>query len=143
MPGHTFSSNVIKFRPELNGPTLNADSPEELWGVFITPEIIGVLVEHTNSIIATKKCNYAQSCKTNDTDDVEMKALIGLLMLAGTYHANRLNVEDIWNNDGTGIEVFKMTMSLNCFRFLLCCLRFDDKAAREERKKVDKLDSVR
>ena len=143
MPGHTFSSNVIKFRPELNGPTLTAGSPEELWVVFITPEITGVLVEHTNSIIATKKSNYAQSCKTNDTDDVEMKALIGLLMLAGTYHANRLNVEDIWNNDGTGIEVFKMTMSLNCFRFLLCCLRFNDKAAREERKKVDKLDSVR
>ena len=35
-----------------------------------------------------------------------MKVLIGLLMLAGTYHADRLNFEDIWNNAGAGIEVF-------------------------------------
>ncbi|XP_068203605.1 piggyBac transposable element-derived protein 4-like [Palaemon carinicauda] len=34
-------------------------------------------------------------------------------------------------------------MSLDRFRFLLCCLRFDDKATREERKKVDKLAPVR
>ena len=72
-----------------------------------------------------------------------MKVLIGLLMLAGTYHADRLNFEDIWNNDGAGIEVFTMTVSLNLYRFLLCCLRFDDKATREEREKVDKLAPIR
>ena len=72
-----------------------------------------------------------------------MKVLIGLLILAGTYHADRLNFEDIWNNDGAGIEVFTMTVSLNLYRFLLCCLRFDDKATREEREKVDKLAPIR
>ena len=72
-----------------------------------------------------------------------MTVMIGLLMLAGTYHADRLNFEDIWNNDGAGIEVFTMTVSLNLYRFLLCCLRFDDKATREERKKVDKLAPIR
>ena len=135
MPGRTSFSNVIKFRPGLNEPALNANSPEERWGVFIRPEIIGVLVEHTNSIITTKKSSYTQSCRTNDTDDVEMKALIGLLMLAGIYHANRLNLKDIWNNNGTGIDVFKMTMSLNRFRFLFCCLRFVTKQhLRRERR---------
>ena len=108
MPGCTRSSNVIKFSPALNGPALNANSPGELLGVFITPEIMCVLVEHTNLIITTKKSNYAQSCLINDTDDVDMKVLIGLLLLAGTCHANRLNLEDIWNNDATGIKVFKM-----------------------------------
>ena len=72
-----------------------------------------------------------------------MKVMVGLLMLAGTYHADRHNFEDIWHNDGTGIEVFTMTVSLNLYRFLLCCLRFDDKATREERKKVDKLAPIR
>ena len=80
MQGRIHSSNIIKFKPGLNGPALHANSPEELWGVFTTPEIIGVLVEHANSIIRTKKNNYAQSCRTDDTDDVEMKALTGLLM---------------------------------------------------------------
>ena len=36
-----------------------------------------------------------------------------------------------------------MTVSLNLYRFLLCCLRFDDKATREEREKVDKLAPIR
>ena len=73
-----------------------------------------------------------------------MKALIGLLLLAGTtYHTNMLNLADIWRADGTGIKVFRLTMSLNRFRFLLCCLRSDDKATRKERKKVDKLAPAR
>ena len=89
------------------------------------------------------KDNYTQSCRTNDTDHIELKAVIGLLMLAGIYHANRLNLEEIWSTDGIGIEVFRLTMSLNRFRFLLRCLRFDDKATRAERKKVDKLAPIR
>ena len=36
-----------------------------------------------------------------------------------------------------------MTMPLNRFRFLFCCLRFDHKATLEERKKVDKLAPIR
>lgn len=143
MLGRTRSSNVIKFTPGLKGPALNANSPADFWGVFITPEIIGLLVEHTNSMIAMQKGKYAQSYRTKDTDVIEMKALIGLLMLAGTYHASRLHLADIWKADGTGIEVFRLTMSLDRFRFLLCCLRFDDKTTREERKRVDKLAPVR
>ena len=55
MPGRTCSSNVIKFRPGLNGPALNVNYPKELWGVSIIPEIIGLIVEHANLIVATKK----------------------------------------------------------------------------------------
>lgn len=69
----------------------------------------------------------------------EQKALIGSLMLAGAHHASRLHFVDIWNADGTAIEVFGLTFLLDRFRFLLCCLRFHDKATHEKRKKVDKL----
>ena len=120
--GRTRSRNIIKFTPGLKGPALNANSPADFWGLFITPEIIGLLVEHTNSIIATKKGKYAQSFRAKDTDVIEMKALIGLLMLTGTYHASRLHLADIWKPDGTGIEVFSLAMSLHRFCFLLCCL---------------------
>ena len=84
---------------------------------------------------AMQKGKYSQSFRTKDTDVFEMKALIGLLMLAGTYHDSRLHLVDIWKANVTGIEVFRLTMSLDRFPFLLCCLRFDDKATREERKK--------
>lgn len=119
---HTLSSNVIKFTPELKGPALNANSPADFWGVFITAEIIGLLVEHTNSMIAMQKGNYTQPYRTKDTDVFEVKALTGLLMLAGTYHVSRLHLAHIWKADGTGIEVFRLTTSLDCFHFLLCCL---------------------
>ncbi|KAK7060680.1 hypothetical protein SK128_008449, partial [Halocaridina rubra] len=66
--GRNRSRNVIKFTQGLKGPALNANSPADLSGVFISPEIIGLFVKHTNSIIATKKVNYAQSCRTIDTD---------------------------------------------------------------------------
>ena len=61
-----------------------------------------------------------------------MKALIGLPMLAGAYHSNRLNLADAWSADGTGMQVFRLTTSLDRFRFLICCLRFDNKSTWDE-----------
>ena len=54
-----------------------------------------------------------------------------------------MNLDDLWKTDGTGINVFLLTMSLHRFRFLLCCIRFDDKATRASRKLLDKLAPIR
>ena len=72
-----------------------------------------------------------------------MKAFLGLLLLAGTYHGNRTNLDNLWKTYGTGFDVFQLTMSLHCFRFLLCCIQFDDKATRASRKLLDKLVPIR
>ncbi|KAJ4440549.1 hypothetical protein ANN_08694 [Periplaneta americana] len=45
--------------------------------------------------------------------------------------------------DGTGMDIFRTTMSLQRFRFILQCLRFDDKSTRAERSKIDKLAPIR
>lgn len=63
--------------------------------------------------------------------------------MAGIYHANRLNAEDLWSSDGSGIEIFHLTMSLQRFRFLIRCLRFDSKATRATRRETDKLAPIR
>ena len=68
-----------------------------------------------------------------------MKAFFGLVLLAGIYHNNGMNLDDLWNSNGTGVEIFKLTMSLHRFRFLLCCLRFDDKATQLAGRQVNKL----
>ena len=86
---------------------------------------------------------YTQKSKARDTDNVKMKAFLGLLLLAGTYHSNRMNLDNLWKADGNGFDVFRLTMSLHCFRFLLCCIRFDDKATRASRKLLDKLVPIR
>lgn len=49
------------------------------------------------------------------TDKTELKAFIGLFYLAGLHRSNRQNLEDLWASDGTGIELFRLTMSLRKF----------------------------
>ena len=93
----------------------------------------------TNEFILREKSKYVHQDRIRETDDVEIKALLGLFILFGIYHSNRLNLGDIWNNDGTGIETFRLTMSLQRFRFLRC-LRFDSKETKSERRKIDKLE---
>jgi len=47
--------------------------------------------------------------------------------MAAVFKSNRQNLDDLWANDETGMEIFRSTVSLQCFRFLLQCLRFDDR----------------
>ncbi|KRZ03623.1 PiggyBac transposable element-derived protein 4 [Trichinella zimbabwensis] len=77
------------------------------------------------------------------TDEDEIKALLGLLLLAGVFHSSRLNLCDLYDTDGTGVEIFSSTMSLERLRFLLRCMRFDDHLTCSERKLQDKLAAIR
>ena len=133
----TRPENIIRERPGPKGPALQAKTPYEFWKLFVTPEMFELLVEKTNLLIRDKSENYTQKSKARDTDNVEMKAFLGLLLLAGTYDSNRMNLDDLWKTDGTSVDGFRLTMSLHCFRFLLCCIRFDDKATRVSRKLLD------
>jgi hypothetical protein len=49
----------------------------------------------------------------------------------------------LWANDETGMEIFRSTMSLQSFRFLLQCLRFDDGTTMAARSEVDILAPIR
>ena len=102
----TRPENIIRERPGPRGPALQAKTLYEFWELFVTPEMLEILVEKTNLLIRDKRKNYTQKSKVRDTDNVEMKAFLGLLLLAGTYHSNRMNLDDLWKTDGTGINVF-------------------------------------
>ena len=102
-----------------------------------------MLVQKTNIIFQEKSLNYKQLNKARNNDIKAIKAFLGLVLLAGIYHSNGLNLDDLWNPDGTGVEIFRLTMSLHRFGFLLCCLQFDDKPTRLARREVTKLASIR
>ncbi|XP_050307483.1 piggyBac transposable element-derived protein 4-like [Anthonomus grandis grandis] len=87
--------------------------------------------------------NYQRERDAKDTDILEIQALIELLYLSGVLKSNRLNIEEIWTQNGTGVELFRLTMSQCRFRFLLDHLRFDDLVTRDERKQTDKLAAIR
>ena len=84
------------------------------------------------------------SNEAKPTKAVKIKALIGLLYLAGVFKSGRRNCKEFWTTDGTGEEVFRATMAHRRFVFLLGCLGIDDVInTREERRTIDKLAPIR
>lgn len=67
-----------------------------------------------------------------------MRALLGLVLLTGLFKSGH-DVESLWATDGIGRDVFRVTMSIKRFLFLLSAVRFDDIDTREERKETDKV----
>lgn len=63
--------------------------------------------------------------------------------MGGVLKSSRVNMEELWNSNGTGVELFRLTMSMYRFKFLLQHIRFDDVDTREERKQLDKLCPIR
>ncbi|GBP83378.1 PiggyBac transposable element-derived protein 4 [Eumeta japonica] len=99
------------------------------------------------SILTKKIClrleNSEPNPSTKETNREELKAVFGLLMLAGLYRSNRQSIIDLWANDGTGIEIFRNTMTRQRFTFLVNNLRFDDASTRTERAAIDRLTPIR
>jgi hypothetical protein len=60
----------------------------------------------------------------------ELRAVIGLLIYGGVFESSHEHTETLYEMDGTGRFVFPAAMAKNRFRFLLSCIRFDDKATR-------------
>ena len=85
------------------------------------------MVTCTNQYINFVKDNYARNRDPRCTDVIELKAFIGLLYLAGVCKANRQSLEELWGTEGDGVEHFGLVMSIKRFKFLLRCMRFDDR----------------
>jgi len=74
---------------------------------------------------------------TDVTDD-EMRAFLGLCILAGAYKSNHEPVSYLWSEQ-EGRPVFTATMSRARYTDILKYIRFDDKATRDSRRETDKL----
>lgn len=139
----TRKENIVKRFPGPSKETKSLKDPAQIWGYFFDDKMIDIIVTNTNKYIETLKMNYSRNQDANSTTATEIRALIGLIYLSGVYHASRLNTEDLWSTDGSGVEMFRLTMSLQRFRFLLRVIRFDDKQTRDERRATDKLAPIR
>lgn len=139
----TQAQNLLRHLPGVIGNARNATTPLECWNCFFTNDILETIVTYTNQYIQSIKDNYERERDARPIDLIELKAFIGLLFLAGVYKGNRLSLEELWGTNGDGVEKFGLVMSIKRFKFIIRCLRFDDRQTREERKKVDKLAAVR
>jgi hypothetical protein len=121
----------------------NCKIPIDCFQLFVT-NMLEIVVENTNKYIDIVSVNYSDNDKYKvKRTTSEIKACIGLLYMAGVFRSSRQNMDDLWANYETGMEIYRSTMSLQRFRFLLQCLRFDDRPTRAARSEVDKLAPIR
>lgn len=141
--GRTRSHNIIT---QLPGPKLvsrDKYSIVDCFKLFCDDIIIKTIVTCTNIYIEKISTNFKRQIDCRQTDFQEISALIGILILAGVNKSGKQNILDLWDKTGFGIESFHATMSIQRFRFLLRCLRFDDIRDRESRREIDKLAPIR
>lgn len=71
----------------------------------------------------------------------EIEAFIGILITAGTNHANIQHTLDMWKTNS--YPLYRATISINRFWNILRFIRFDDITTREERQQTDKAAPIR
>ncbi|KAK9702541.1 Transposase IS4 [Popillia japonica] len=140
----TRAHNIIRDLPGPKAVAKEAKSKIECLNLFLYPDIITAPTVSTNTYILHIKQKYSRERDACLTDEIEMRALIGLLYLIGVMRSSRQNVLQLWNNSkGSGIEACYLSMSAHRFMFLMRCIRMDDFRDRDQRKRTDKLAAVR
>ena len=139
----TRSCNIVIHLPGVKNVAKNAKEPLECFSLFVDDSMIDKIVLYTNLYVAKlhEKFSRERDCKLTDT--IEIKALIGVLYMAGLKKISHLNVKEMWLDDGTACDFFRATMSIKRFLFLLRVLRFDDINTRDNRKESDNLAPIR
>lgn len=100
--------------------------------------MINLVTECTNIYIKKYSINITiKVCVKKRIVSIEIQSL------AGSYCTSKENLVDFWAVNGTIIDLFHDTMSMNRFVFLMRCFRFDDIKDRIQCKELDKLAPIR
>ena len=133
---------------EVVGRARGATSPLLAWECFFDQKMLSIIVQRTNESIGRArdgmKPHYLNDPNVNYihyTDDIEIRALIGLIYWRGLLGMQNHNVKHMFGEDGH--HFFGGTMAKNRFTFLLQHLSFDDKLTRDERWPTDRFAAIR
>ena len=134
--GRTPARNIINIGPGPATAAKEASADQECFNLFITNEMINIIVLHANKEIRSKKnCYKIMKSTISETCMEEIKALFGILIKTVALKDNHLTAVEMWDNLNGRIWC-KAIMSRDRFNFLINCLRFDVKSTRLERKKL-------
>ncbi|KAJ4425890.1 hypothetical protein ANN_27516 [Periplaneta americana] len=125
--------NIVSFHEGLTNEGLPSNASES-FKKFITPEIVNIIVHHTNEEAIIRNLKL--------TNTEELYAFIGILILMGANNDSELPIDDLWGKV-LGKNIYRATMSRIRFGELLSLIRFDDKQTRTERRKQDKFCTIR
>ncbi|CAH1990806.1 unnamed protein product [Acanthoscelides obtectus] len=140
----TRSHNIIIHLPGPKGKAREVKTEVADLELFLDDNILKTITACTNIYIEKTRQEFTRGRDARSTDEIEIRAFIGLLFLIGTMRCSRKNIYLLWDNSkGNGIESCYLTMSEQRFRFLLRCLRFDNINDRNMRKELDKMAAIR
>lgn len=108
------SENIITNPPGVKGTANLAKTEIETWSLSITDSMLNTVLTYTNIQIKDKREKQPKNKEQYHMKDAtleDLKAFIGLLYIAGLNRSNRQNLNDLWRTDGTGVEIFRTTMS--------------------------------
>ena len=129
----TLQSNIFTVPRNKIPGTDSANTPGELFSLYMSPDIIKLIVKYTNAEGRRQRGDTWVA-----TDDVEIRAFIGILIFLGAQKQSDVNLVTVWE-PLIGQDFVRATMSKNrCFQ-LLNTLRFDDKDTRRARQTREKL----
>ncbi|XP_044585215.1 uncharacterized protein LOC123265491 [Cotesia glomerata] len=106
-----------------NVSSKDENSVTECFFKFFTEDILKAIVECTNTHIAESKNNFSRERDCQDINIEELRVVIDLLILTGLFKLNS-NLDDLWEKGGIGVELFRLTMNLKRFKFILRYLHF-------------------
>ena len=141
----TGAENIIRNQTGITADG-RVDTIGQTFELFITNDMISSIVKYTNKeahrVVNEWNQSHVKQHVWKDTDEVEMKAVLGLLILSGAYRSNTESLEELWSLE-TGRPIFVATMCIERFKQILRFMRFDDKDTRAERVQLDRLAPIR
>lgn len=112
--------NIITHLPGLAGQARDKINMSEFesWKLLFPDDLIEIVCLHTNQKITEFTEKYtSQGAHTEHVSLPEMKAFLGLMLLTGVFKSGHEDVHSLRATDGTGRDVFRVTISLKDFCF--------------------------
>lgn len=109
-----FNSPECVFIPGPKGEALRCEDVGEFWSILFDTQILQIITENTNAMIA-QKCREilgeGRDLQTyhNRTDTDEIKAFLGLLYYGGLWKSSHVNTHELWSKEN-GISFYRCVM---------------------------------
>lgn len=129
----TSSRNIVIKLPGIKGNAKNIANELQAWQTLFQNSMIDSIVIYTNLEISRQKDKYKNARFVDPTDSVEILALIGLLYISGARKDAHLSTCEMFSKQSS--KIYRCIMSESRFKFLINCLRFDDKNLRNREDK--------
>lgn len=96
--------NIVIRLPGVKHYAKQVKTPINCRSLFFDEEMLNIIVTNTNLHIEEVSRTYSRQIRGKSTNNVEIKAVFGILYLAGHLKSSRLNTKELWTRDGCGVE---------------------------------------